>query len=554
LSTSTLVMARAQRWIKDSGSRILARAGAAGRRFLRGESGAARLLRRVATAARPWLDVESPTGRALHGTMGWVSRHRRLTALLALAAVAWVVWGGFGSGGAAGTAEVRRGRFEVKLVEPGTLQALRSINYASRILSNQAKIVAMAPEGKLVAKGDLLILFDAAPFQEEIRRNQALLAQARADLEKARQDLSLQRIQNQEELAAARQKVTRSELELRDVQEGKGKLKEEEAVAAVAQAERERQKARTSLEDLRPLLAEGFITKLELERAEQQLQKAEEDLSLAERRRDALLQYGRPLEVSQAESDALMTRESKRQLESAVAFRLRQKQAAIDAAQSRIEEAESKLQEAREQLGRTEVRADVPGIVVYSYVFFGSERRKPQVGDQVWANQPLLILPDISTMIVETQIRETDIHKVVENQKVSVAVAAYPDLALTGQVTLVGTLAQEQRDRRGAKFFGVTIQVNESDPRLRPGMTARVEILVEEHADVVYVPLEAVFEREGRTVCYVARRGSLRAREVLLGPSNQDFVMVREGLRAGEWVSLRDPAAPVSDFGELAAP
>ena len=95
----------------------------------------------------------------------------------------------------------------------------------------------------------------------------------------------------------------------------------------------------------------------------------------------------------------------------------------------------------------------MPGIVVYKDVFFGSEQRKPQVGDQVWANQPLVILPDISRMVVETRVRETDIHKVERNQKVSVRVEAYPDLRLTGTVTLVGTLAQEEKERRGTKFF-----------------------------------------------------------------------------------------------------
>src|SRR5207344_3022217 len=157
--------------------------------------------------------------------------------------------------------------------------------------------------------------------------------------------------------------------------------------------------------------------------------------------------------------------------------------------------ASSKLDLAKAQLARTEVRADVPGIVVYKEVFFGSEQRKPQVGDQVWANQPLLILPDIQTMVVETKVRETDIHKVEKNQQVRVRVEAYPDLHLTGAVTLVGTLAQEEKERRGAKFFGVTIQVNESEPRLRPGMTARVEIQVQERAKALYVPLDAVFEK-----------------------------------------------------------
>jgi HlyD family secretion protein len=508
-------------------------------------------------AVSPWLRREAWTREGLLEL--WAAARRRPVAAgaaavgaagLALAPV-WLL-SGAGAPPMA-TALVQDGAFQVSIVESGTLQALRSVTYASTIQSNQAKIVAIVPEGKLVAKGDLLILFDSAPFEEEIRKNQALLAVAEADLQKARQDYKLQLIENQEQMAGARQKLERSQLELRDVQEGKGRLKEEEAAAAVANAERELQKAKTALEDLRPLLAEGFITKQELEKAEQAVAHAQEELSLARRRRDSLVEFGRPLEISQARSEALLTRESVRQLESSSAFRLEQKKAASSAAESRIQEAASRLALAQQQLARTEVRADVPGIVVYREVFFGSEQRKPQVGDQVWANQPLLILPDISKMVVETKVRETDIHKVERNQKVSVRVQAYPDLALTGQVTLVGTLAQEEKERRGTKFFGVTIQVTESDPRLRPGMSARVEIQVEERASARFVPLEAVFEKDGRQVCYVWQRGSFRPRPVLLGPSNRDFVVVQKGLEKGERVALRDPGAPPSDFGGTAA-
>jgi len=520
-------------------------------RLLDGARGAAR-------RARPWTRREAWSAEALREA--WESARRRPRAAFATAGIAGAVlllflWllSGLGPPPGVLTTEVREGPFVVTIVENGTLQALRSITYASTIQSNQAKIVALTPEGKLVQKGDLLILFDAAPFEEEIRRSQAALALAEADMEKARQDVKLQAIQNQEELASARQKVERSDLELRDVTEGKGRLKEEEIVAAVANAERELQKARAAHEDLKPLLADGFITKVELERAEQLVAKAAEELSLAKRRRDSLLNYGRPLELSQARSDALLTKESVRQLESAAAFRVEQKKAAVAAAESRIQESAAKLALAQQQLARTEVRADVPGIVVYRNVFFGSEPRRPQVGDQVWANQPLLILPDISKMVVETSVRETDIHKVEQKQRVVVRVEAYPALKLTGKVTLVGTLAQEEKDRRGTKFFGVTVELSESDPRLRPGMSARVEIQVEERASALSVPLEAVFEKDGRHVCYVASGRRVREREVVLGPSNQDRVVVEKGLQRGERVCLRDPGAPPSDFGALAA-
>ncbi|HXY41773.1 MAG TPA: efflux RND transporter periplasmic adaptor subunit [Vicinamibacteria bacterium] len=501
-------------------------------------------------SARPWLRRAHWTRRNLEAALTAVRGDRRAWAALALLLAAGVLVAWSLSGGSrrnAVSAAVREGPFRVSIVEGGTLQALRSVTYASTIQSNQAKIVALSPEGKLVRKGDLLILFDSAPFEEEIRRNQALLSQAQADLMKAREDLKLQDIQNQEELQAARLRVEKSDLELRDVQQGKGLVKEDEAEQAVANAEREQQKAQSQLDDLKPLLAEGFITRMELERAEQQLSRAKEDLALARRKRDALVNFGRPVELSQARSDAQSSKETLRQLESASSYRTAQKQAAIVSAQSRIEEASAKLELARQQLARCEVRADVPGIVVYRDVFFGSEQRKPQVGDQVWANQPLIILPDISRMVVETRVRETDIHKVERNQKVDIRVEAYPDLRLTGTVTLVGTLAQEEKERRGAKFFAVTLLVNESEPRLRPGMTARVEIQVEERRSALYVPLEAVFEKDGRSVVYPEGRRP-RAREVVLGPSNADFVVVEKGLSRGERVLLRDPEAASPDF------
>jgi HlyD family secretion protein len=514
--------------------------------------------RSVAAATRSWMRREAWTRENLRAVAAAARRRpgRVAVAVFALgvaAAVAGMLLTG-GDPPGVSTAEVRGGVFRVSIVEAGTLQALRSVTYASAIQSNQAKIVALAPEGKLVQKGDLLILFDSAPFEEEIRRSQAQLAQAQADLAKAREDSKLQVIQNQEDMALARQKVERSDLELKDVQEGKGRVREEEAAAAVANAERDLQKAAGALEDLKPLLAEGFITKQELERAEQVVARARDELTLAQRRRDSLVKFSRPLELSQARAEATLTKESLRQLQSAADYRLQQKKAAVAAAESRIEESASKLALARQQLARTEVRADVSGIVVYRDVYFGSEQRKPQVGDQVWANQPLLILPDISKMVVETRVRETDVHKVERNQGVKVRVPAYPDLKLTGVVTLVGTLAQEEKDRRGAKFFGVTIQLDGSEPRLRPGMTAQVEIAVEERPRALYVPLQAVFEREGRSVCYLVRRGRLQAQDVVTGPSNQDFVVIEKGLREGDRVALRDPEAPPTDFGSMTSP
>jgi HlyD family secretion protein len=151
------------------------------------------------------------------------------------------------------------------------------------------------------------------------------------------------------------------------------------------------------------------------------------------------------------------------------------------------------------------------------------------------------MLPDLSQMVVETQVRETDIYKVEKNQQVVISVDAYPELALEGEVSFIGTLAQEEEVRSG-KYFRVTILIREVDPRLRPGMTARVELLVDRIDEARFVPLESVYEKGGRHYCWVLRDGKPEVQEVLTGPSNENHIVIEAGLEIGERVLLRDPA------------
>jgi len=173
--------------------------------------------RSAAREARPWLRPQNWTRENVRAALVNARQRPRQTALIvaglvaAVGAAAYLLRDPIPPGVA--TALVEEAPFDISVVESGTLQALRSVTYASTIQSNQAKIIAMVPEGKLVQKGDLLILFDGSPFEEEIRRSQAQLQQAEADLDKARQDSKLQAIQNTEEQAAARQKELKGELD-----------------------------------------------------------------------------------------------------------------------------------------------------------------------------------------------------------------------------------------------------------------------------------------------------------------------------------------------------
>ncbi len=428
-----------------------------------------------------------------------------------------------------------------RFVESGTLQALRSVTYSSTIPGSQAKILELVPEGTHVEVGDSLVKFDRQPFAEELERSKAQLAQAEAELVKAEQEVKLLQISSKEDLTASQDKVRLAELEVQTVAEGKGKVAEAESAAQLAQAKRELEKAESNYEDLKPLLAEGFITKLELDRASQAVEKAKEDLDLLEIKHHTYMDYTRPAEIESSQAALATNKEALRQTERAGTYRLSQAEAALKLAQSKHSELVSRVETETQNLDQCEIRATVSGLVIYKEVFFGSEKRKVQVGDQVWPNQPLIMLPDLSKMMVETQVRETDIYKVEKNQQVVISVDAYPELKLRGEVDFIGTLAQADDARRGGKYFTVSIMVERADPRLRPGMSARVELLVERLDNAVYAPLEAVFERGGKHYCYLVRGGSTEAREVLVGASNENHIVIEAGLEPGDRVLLADP-------------
>ncbi len=453
------------------------------------------------------------------------------------------------SNGAMLLAVVEEGPFEVKIVESGTLQALRSITYSSSIPGSQAKILEIAPEGAQVNVGDVLVKFDSQPFADELEQSRAQLAQAEAELVKAREETKLLQIAAQEKLVESRDKVRLTELELESVVEGKGKLAEAESAAQLSQAKRELEKAESGYEDLKPLLSEGFITKLELDRAKQAVEKAREDLELLEIKHSTYISYTRPAEIEGSRAALSNSKESLRQSARANTFRLSQASATLGLAESKHAELVSRVELQSQNLERCEIKATVSGLVIYKEVFFGTEKRKVQVGDQVWPNQPLIMLPDLSQMTVESQVRETDIYKVEKNQQVLISADAYPELTLEGQVDFIGTLAQADEARRGGKYFTVTILVEKADPRLRPGMSARVELLVDRLERARYVPVEAIFERGGKHYCYAMRGRSPEVREVLVGPSNENHIVVEQGLDVGDRVMLRDPNDEASPLG-----
>jgi len=193
-------------------------------------------------------------------------------------------------------------------------------------------------------------------------------------------------------------------------------------------------------------------------------------------------------------------------------------------------------------LAGTVLRAPRSGLVVYAKAGEGRPSDKVGLGMITREGQPILYLRDVSRMVVSTEINETDIGKVNLGAPVEARLESYPGTVFHGRVLRIGTSARVGQ-RRGAlgsevKVFDVTSSIETNDAQLRPGLTARIDLNVERHQNVVYVPVSAVTHDEGQPVVYVWNGGHAMRRKVVLGVSNSEHVVVKEGVRPGERLVL----------------
>ncbi|NIM23665.1 MAG: HlyD family efflux transporter periplasmic adaptor subunit [Armatimonadetes bacterium] len=289
----------------------------------------------------------------------------------------------------------------------------------------------------------------------------------------------------------------------------------------------------------------------QLEFDENELKLAKEDLAKKERLLEERLVTG--AQVDQAEgvvrSKELAVEKGKSQFElkkTEVESKEKQKQAEIRNIQFRADMAKSNLEETEDDLKGALLTAPAGGLVVMSRTWDGSSHRALKEGDNVHQRQTICALPDLTSMLVKVPVGESDAPKVRLGMSVLIRLEAIPEKTFHGSVKDISSLATEARiwegGTPGKKNFEVTIDIKEVDPKtLKPGMTADVEFICDTVKDAVYVPIESVVERQGKTYVFVKDGERYTRADVKTGKYNDNFICVTHGLREGEVIALRDP-------------
>jgi RND family efflux transporter MFP subunit len=193
------------------------------------------------------------------------------------------------------------------------------------------------------------------------------------------------------------------------------------------------------------------------------------------------------------------------------------------------------LQTVRDQFS---VRAPAPGMVIYVREWNG---KKKGVGSMwnAW-DATVATLPDLTQMESETYVNEVDVRKLALGQKVQISLDADPTKKLSGTVTHIANVG-EQRATQDSKVFEVKIEVATADTTLRPGMTTSNAIETASIPNVLSVPLEAVVTEAGYSYVFKKSGRGVVKQMVETGAMNDNEIVVRRGVEAGDRVLLTPP-------------
>jgi HlyD family secretion protein len=414
-------------------------------------------------------------------------------------------------------APVQKGALTAQLTTTGILRPSQSITYRSPLAGREAEIIELVPEGTRVNEGDLILRLDTTDLRRDVERG-------RQDVRQSELDLQVADIERQESQAA-----------LKAVSEGEGALSVEEIRARRQLAERKVIRLRQEYAQLEPLMAKGFITREELKKTSDELEQSEDELALTKRRADVVVELSHPRDEQRA------------------VLQVAQKTAQYENAKAKAREARARLELLVDQVENCSVYARRPGMAVFEELLSANPRRKIRIGDRVTGSQGLVTIPEVDRMLLEASVGEAEVHRVRHGQTAAVRVEAFPDLRLTGTVTRIGTLARSSADRPFEdKRFDLIVDLDPVPAELRPEMTARADILVGTRADVLLVPVNAIFEEQGRYVAHVLSRFGVETRPVEIGEASDVVVEVVTGLHEGEQVMLTDPGKDAGSRGGAA--
>jgi HlyD family secretion protein len=186
---------------------------------------------------------------------------------------------------------------------------------------------------------------------------------------------------------------------------------------------------------------------------------------------------------------------------------------------------------ARQVLDQLVIRSPKDGLFQVGTSMFNYPPTNIKLGDRIYTGGLIAKIPDIFKMKVRTSVNEADITKINMGMKVLVRMDALPEIAFNGKITEISRICLP-KDK--TKIFKVVVEIEESDLRLKPGMTVSCEYVCSETDKALYVPNNCLLREQDKYFVFQKNGGTPEKTEVKAGPSNSHHTMIYSGIEPGE--------------------
>jgi HlyD family secretion protein len=253
------------------------------------------------------------------------------------------------------------------------------------------------------------------------------------------------------------------------------------------------------------------------------------------------------LDVEQAKLAVIDAQQRERELKEKVKSDETSAAAEIAAKQHKREKALFDLQRAERGLQNLELKAPAAGMVnvlpnFRSGSMFGGQQEF-QEGDRAWAGAAILELPDLSSVHLEARLDESDRGRLQPQQDATVRIEAIPGKDFKARLDSISVLAKVDFSSGWppAKRFDLNLVFLDVDAKMRPGMTAVARIATQRVADVVLVPSETIFQRDGAPIVYKLERSIFVETPITVRKRGKEQAIVDSGVTPGDRIASRRP-------------
>jgi len=447
------------------------------------------------------------------------------------------------------TVPVREGELVVRVEATGKLESDNALRVEARPRDNV--LTFLAPEGGAVRKGDVLARFDDAILREQVlgRENDLKMAEVRLD-EKVGQ------MAVRKEEIAAQVTTLQADLGIKRAQYERLKSLPHPDDVTRSRLERDYRKSRLEiaqqdLEIVRSLSDKGtmIFSKEEVREKELAYVEAKGELEKAENVLSQVLAGAPPAQLDAARRDFVKAEIDLDEAQKRLPQQITMLEADTRSAEAEVDKMKARLERTQKELDKLEVKSPGDGMLVYRTV----DGKPLELGAQFWHHTHLFDIANFDNMLVRAKINESEFAQLRVGQTVEIRAFSLPDRIFQGKVKEVAKVAKDKSEgevagrgqsKAGIQAFDVLVSIDRSDPFLRPNVEAEVVILCEKIPNALSIPLDAVFEQDGRKWVRVLDGRKPKSREVKLGIHAGDWIQVTDGLKAGERVLLKVPSRP----------